>query len=77
AMLVAMIMSLVNVKFSANHFAILSSIDSLAIVFVGPLAIYIQAHYKWEGLFIFRCIVGMFISLLIFILRPRLKLMAN
>lgn len=77
AMLVAMIMSLVNVKFSATQFAILSSIDSLARVFVGPLAGYIQAHYKWEGLFIFSFIVGMFISLLIFIFRTRIKLMAN
>ncbi|AEE27003.1 AmpG family muropeptide MFS transporter [Francisella hispaniensis] len=77
AMLVAMIMSLVNVKFSATQFAILSSIDSLARVFVGPLAGYIQAHYRWEGLFIFSFIVGMFISLLIFIFRTRIKLMAN
>ncbi|MFV9924351.1 MAG: MFS transporter [Francisella endosymbiont of Hyalomma scupense] len=77
AVLVAMIMSIVNVKFSATQFAILSSIDSLARVFVGPLAGYIQAHYRWEGLFIFSFIVGMFISLLIFISRTKIKLMAN
>ena len=76
ATLLAMIMSIVNVKFSATQFAILSSIDSLARVFVGPAG-YIQAHYRWEGLFIFSFIVGMFISLLIFIFRTRIKLMAN
>ena len=69
AILVAMIMSIVNIKFSA--------IDSLARVFVGPLVGYIQAHYRWEGLFIFSFIVGMFISLLIFIFITRIKLMAN
>ncbi|MED7788904.1 MFS transporter [Francisella sp. 19X1-34] len=77
AILVAMIMSLVNVKFSATQFAILSSIDSLGRVFVGPVAGYIQSIYRWEGLFIFSFIVGVIISIVIYLFKDRIKLMAN
>ncbi|GAB4222724.1 MAG: MFS transporter [Francisella sp.] len=77
AILVALIMSLVNVKFSATQFAILTSIDSLSRVFVGPLAGYIQFHFKWEGLFLFSFIVGIAISTLILICKQRIKTMAN
>lgn len=77
AILVAMIMSLVNLKFSATQFAILSSIDSMGRVFVGPLAGYIQSHYNWEGLFIFSFIIGMLVSLVIYIFRKQIKNMAS
>ena len=77
AILVAMIMSLVNLKFSATQFAILSSIDSLGRVLVGPLAGYMQTNYNWEGLFILSFIIGMIVSLLIYIFRQRIKEMAR
>jgi len=77
AILVAMIMSLVNLKFSATQFAILSSIDSLGRVLVGPLAGYIQTHYTWSGLFIFSFAIGMVVSLSIYIFRQRIKEMAR
>ncbi|AJC48319.1 MFS transporter [Allofrancisella guangzhouensis] len=77
AILVAMIMSLVNVKFSATQFAILSSIDSLGRVLVGPLAGYIQYHYDWSGLFIFSFIVGIVVSLIIYIFKNQIKAMAD
>lgn len=77
AILVAMIMSLVNIKFSATQFAVLSSIDSLGRVLVGPFAGYVQSHYKWEGLFIASFIIGILISTIIYIFRQRIKLMAN
>lgn len=77
AILVAMIMSLVNVKFSATQFAVLSSIDSLGRVLVGPLAGSIQGSYGWEGLFFFSFLVGIFISTLILIFRDKIKRMAN
>ncbi|AIT09471.1 major facilitator transporter [Candidatus Francisella endociliophora] len=77
AILVAMIMSLVNVKFSATQFAVLSSIDSLGRVLVGPLAGNIQGSYGWQGLFIFSFLIGLFISALILIFKKRIKVMAN
>ncbi|QWU99148.1 AmpG family muropeptide MFS transporter [Francisella salimarina] len=77
AILVAMIMSLVNIKFSATQFAVLSSIDSLGRVLVGPFAGYVQSHYNWEGLFIASFIIGILISTIIYIFRNRIKLMAN
>ncbi|ASG68797.1 MFS transporter [Francisella halioticida] len=77
AILVAMIMSLVNVKFSATQFAILSSIDSLGRVIIGPLAGYIQSLYNWEGLFIFSFIVGIIVSIVIYLFKEKIKLMAN
>ncbi len=77
AILVAMIMSLINLKFSATQFAILSSIDSLGRVLVGPLAGYVQAYYNWSGLFLFSFMIGMIVSLFIYIFRQRIKEMAN
>lgn len=77
AILVAMIMSLVNVKFSATQFAVLSSIDSLGRVLVGPFAGYVQGIYGWEGLFISSFIIGLLISTIIYMFRERIKLMAN
>jgi PAT family beta-lactamase induction signal transducer AmpG len=77
AILVAMIMSLVNLKFSATQFAILSSIDSLGRVLAGPLAGYIQTHYNWSGLFIFSFLIGMVVSLFIYTFRQRVKEMAR
>lgn len=77
AILVAMIMSLVNVKFSATQFAILSSIDSLGRVLVGPIAGQIQSSYNWSGLFLFSFIIGILVSLTIFIFKDRIKAMAN
>lgn len=77
AILVAMIMSLVNVKFSATQFAILSSIDSLGRVLVGPLAGYIQTNYNWSGLFLFSFMIGIIVSLFIYFFRQRIKEMAR
>jgi PAT family beta-lactamase induction signal transducer AmpG len=77
AILVAMIMSLVNVKFSATQFAILTSIDSMGRVLIGPLAGNIQSHYNWEGLFIFSFLVGIAVSICIFLFRKQIKSMAN
>ncbi|MBK2025557.1 MFS transporter [Francisella philomiragia] len=77
AILVAMIMSLVNKSFSATQFAILSSIDSLARVFVGPLAGHIQYNFGWATLFVFSFVVGICVSIVIFIFRNRVKEMAN
>lgn len=77
AILVAMIMSLVNLKFSATQFAILSSIDSLGRVLVGPLAGYIQSYYSWSGLFIFSFMVGIVVSLFIYFFKEKIKAMAR
>lgn len=75
--LVAMIMSLVNKRFSATQFAILSSIDSLGRVFVGPIAGEIQYHYDWTILFILSFIIGLFVTLVIGLSKNHLKTMAN
>lgn len=77
AILVAMIMSLVNVSFSATQFAILSSIDSLGRVFVGPVAGDVQQSYGWVNLFLFSFMVGIVTSIVIYIFRKRIKEMAN
>ena len=77
AILIAMIMSLVNTSFSATQFAILSSIDSIGRVFVGPLTGTIQQNYGWFYLFIFSFIIGIIVSLLIFTFRKQIKDMAN
>ncbi|APC96259.1 AmpG family muropeptide MFS transporter [Francisella frigiditurris] len=77
AILVAMIMSLVNTSFSATQFAILSSIDSLGRVFVGPLAGNIQQSYGWANLFLFSFMVGIVTSVVIYFFRRRIKEMAN
>ena len=75
--LVAMILSLVNVKFSATQFAILSSIDSLGRVMIGPLAGYIQDKFNWSGLFIFSFVVGIIVSIAILIFKKQIRTMAN
>ena len=77
AVLVAMIMSLVNKSFSATQFAVLSSIDSLGRVFVGPLAGNVQAGYGWEILFLLSFILGCIVTLGIWLARKQIILMAN
>lgn len=77
AVLLAMEMSLVNVRFSATQFAVLSSIDSLGRVFVGPMAGYIQTKGGWETLFFTSFLVGVVISVVIFFARKPLMSMAN
>ena len=77
ALLVAMIMSLVNKRFSATQFAVLSSIDSLGRVFVGPLAGNIQQFYGWPVLFFVSFIIGVIVSILIWLFRKQIMLMAN
>ena len=77
AIFVAMTMSLVNVKFSATQFALLTAIESLGRVFVGPLAGYIQDKHEWEGLFIFSFIVGITTSIIIYLFRNKIKEMGN
>ena len=64
-------------KIRATQFAVLSSIDSLGRVLIGPLAGSIQSSYGWEGLFFFSFLVGIFISILILIFRDKIKRMAN
>lgn len=77
AILVAMITSLVNVRFSATQFAILSSIDSIGRVIVGPLAGSVQSACNWEGLFIFSFIIGLVVSAFIILFKKQIKEMAN
>ena len=77
AILVAMIMSLVNTSFSATQFAILSSIDSMGRVFVGPVAGYIQYYFGWATLFTFSFVVGILVSVMIYVFRNRIKDMAR
>ena len=77
AVLVAMIMSLVNKSFSATQFAVLSSIDSLGRVLVGPLAGNIQASFGWETLFFISFLLGVLISYAIWLARKQIIVMAN
>ncbi|WP_440616597.1 AmpG family muropeptide MFS transporter [Cysteiniphilum sp. 6C5] len=77
AVLVAMIMSLVNKSFSATQFAVLSSIDSLGRVLVGPLAGNVQASYGWEILFLLSFILGCIVTFGIWLARKQIILMAN
>ncbi len=77
AVLVAMIMSLVNKRFSATQFAILSSIDSLGRVFVGPLAGYVQYSYGWTELFVLSFVLGVIITLITVLAKKPIMLMAN
>ncbi|WP_119344735.1 AmpG family muropeptide MFS transporter [Facilibium subflavum] len=77
AVLVAMIMSLVNKRFSATQFAILSSIDSLGRVLVGPLAGNIQQSYGWASLFFVSFVIGMCVTLLIWLCKKQLINMAE
>ncbi|WP_224728211.1 AmpG family muropeptide MFS transporter [Cysteiniphilum sp. JM-1] len=77
AVLVAMIMSLVNKSFSATQFAVLSSIDSLGRVLVGPLAGNVQAGYGWEMLFLLSFILGCIVTFGIWLARKQIILMAN
>lgn len=77
ALLVAMIMSLVNKRFSATQFAVLSSIDSLGRVFVGPLAGNIQEFYGWPVLFFMSFAIGIIVSIVIWFFRKQIMLMAD
>ena len=77
AVLVAMIMSLVNKRFSATQFAVLSSIDSLGRVLVGPLASNIQEYFGWPTLFFVSFLIGMLVTWLIWCWRKQLITMAN
>ena len=77
ALLVAMIMSLVNKRFSATQFAVLSSIDSLGRVFVGPLAGNIQQFYGWPMLFFASFVIGIIVSIFIWLFRKQIISMAN
>lgn len=77
AVLVAMIMSLVNKSFSATQFAVLSSIDSLGRVLVGPLAGNVQAAWGWEMLFLLSFILGCIVTFGIWLARKQIILMAN
>jgi PAT family beta-lactamase induction signal transducer AmpG len=75
--LVAMIMSLVNKRFSATQFAVLSSIDSLGRVLVGPLAGNIQFYYGWEILFFTTFIIGFIVSLGIYLAKRHIMSVAD
>ena len=77
AVLVAMIMSLVNKRFSATQFAVLSSIDSLGRVLVGPLAGNIQFYYGWEMLFFTTFIIGLIVSLGIWLFKKHIMSVAD
>jgi PAT family beta-lactamase induction signal transducer AmpG len=77
AVLVAMIMSLVNKSFSATQFAVLSSIDSLGRVLVGPLAGNIQANWGWEVLFFSSFLIGIMVTCGIWLARRHIMLMAD
>ncbi|WP_440682271.1 AmpG family muropeptide MFS transporter [Cysteiniphilum halobium] len=77
AVLVAMIMSLVNKSFSATQFAVLSSIDSLGRVLVGPLAGNVQAIWGWEMLFLLSFILGCIVTFAIWLARKQIVLMGN
>ncbi|WP_420810630.1 AmpG family muropeptide MFS transporter [Fastidiosibacter lacustris] len=77
AVLVAMIMSLVNKSFSATQFAVLSSIDSLGRVLVGPMAGWIQTHWGWSALFFVSFAIGIAIAFGIWRARRQIMLMAN
>ena len=77
AVLVAMIMSLVNKSFSATQFAVLSSIDSLGRVLVGPLAGNIQANWGWEVLFFSSFLIGVMVTCGIWLARRHIMLMAD
>lgn len=50
--LVALIMSVVNQKFTATQFSILVCIAGVPRVFSGPIGAFLQSHYGWVGLYI-------------------------
>jgi len=77
ATLVAVEMSLVNKKFSATQFALFSSIDSIGRVAIAPLAAQIQTIFGWEGVFLSSLMIGLVVTVIIFITRKPIMKIAN
>ena len=75
--LVALLMSFVNIKFSATQFALFSSLDSIGRIIIGPFAGYAQTQYNWTGLFFISFLVGLLITWFLWIVRNDIVLMGN
>ena len=69
AALVALLMGLCNLRFSATHFALLSAFASLGRVFIGPVAGVVAEQLGWGPFFLVSVVVGSPVLLLIWILR--------
>lgn len=59
AALVALLMALCNVRFSATHFALLSAFASLGRVFIGPLTGVVAEQYGWSTFFLLSMLVAL------------------
>jgi len=59
AALVALLMALCNVRFSATHFALLSAFASLGRVFIGPLTGVVAEQYGWGPFFLLSMVVAL------------------
>ena len=70
---VTALLSLCNKQISATQYALFSSLDSIARVFIGPAAGQIQHHFNWSGLFLLSFIIGICISILIYVSRHILR----
>ena len=58
AALVALLMGLCNLRFSATHFALLSAFASLGRVFIGPVAGVVADQFGWPQFFLVSLVVG-------------------
>ncbi len=58
AALVALLMALCNVRFSATHFALLSAFASLGRVFIGPFAGVVADQFGWAQFFLVSLVVS-------------------
>lgn len=71
AALMAFIMSLCNVRYSATQFAFFSAIDSLARMFSGPLAAVLVLHWGWVSFYGWAFILSLPALFLLIFLRER------
>lgn len=58
AALVALLMGLCNLRFSATHFALLSAFASLGRVFIGPVAGVVADQFGWPDFFLLSVVIG-------------------
>lgn len=73
AALMAFLMSLCHVRYSATQFAFLSSIDSLARLMAGPLAALLVTHYGWVSFFAWSFLISLPALLVLMLLRKRVS----
>lgn len=72
--LVALIMTLVDKRFTATQFSILAALSTLPRVFSGPIAAFIQLSIGWIGLYQLSVVLALGFVPFLLIIRPQIML---